>query len=202
MLAAIGILLWNPSDLFDVGAQLSFLGVLAVLWASRQIARRRRETRAIVDEPPVPRAGLTVIKTAANSGWSFLREGALISAAAALFTMPLIAARFHMVSPVSVLANLVLAPLSTFLLWTGYLHAAAGLAAPWATRIFAVPFDWLLTLFLRVVETAAHVRFSHAYVPGPPDWWLAGYYALLIGVAFVRPFCRWGARRGRSWPLG
>ena len=112
--------------------------------------------------------------------------------------MPLIAARFHMVSPVSVLANLVLAPLSTVLLWTGYLHAAAGLAAPWATRIFAVPFDWLLTLFLRVVETAAHVRFSHAYVPGPPDWWLVGYYALLIGVAFVRPFCRWGARR---WSL-
>jgi competence protein ComEC len=32
-------------------------------------------------------------------------------------------------------------------------------------------------------------------VPGPPEWWLAGYYALLLAVAFVRPFCRWGARR-------
>src|SRR5207237_2215776 len=32
-LAAIGVLLWNPSHLFDTGAQLSFLAVAALIWA-------------------------------------------------------------------------------------------------------------------------------------------------------------------------
>ncbi len=130
-LAAVAILMWNPTDLFDVGAQLSFLGVLAVMWAGRQIAERNR-TRSVA-------AVLTQTKpTAVGKGtrlaWILLRDGFLISTAAALFTMPLIAARFHMVSPVSVLVNVVLAPCSTLLLWTGYIHGAVGLAAPWASR--------------------------------------------------------------------
>jgi competence protein ComEC len=192
-IAAIGILLWNPTDLFDVGAQLSFLGVLAVLWAARRIAEsRRRETlhALLLDDAE---------KTRLASATNFLRhalwDGWLISVTAALFTMPLIAARFHMVSPISVLVNVVLAPFSTLLLWAGYLHAGIGLLVPWASPVFAVPFDWLLSAFIGLVETAAHVRLSHAYVPGPPEWWLAGYYALLLTVAFVRPMCRWGLRR-------
>ena len=192
-LAAIAILLWNPSDLFDVGAQLSFLGVLAVLWAAREIGKRQgRETvRAALLRHAKP----TAIGTARNFVWTVLRDGSLISVAAALFTMPLIAARFHMVSPISVLINIVLAPFSTLLLWAGYLYAAVGLIAPWASRLFAVPFDGLLSFFVCLVEMAAHVRLSHAYVPGPPEWWLVGYYALLLSVAFLRPLCRWGLRR-------
>jgi competence protein ComEC len=192
-LAAIVILLWNPSDLFDVGAQLSFLGVLAVLWASREIGQRQR--RETVEATLLRHAEPTTMGTARNLVWTLLRDGTLISATAALFTMPLIAARFHMVSPISVVINIVLAPFSTLLLWAGYLHAGVGLVAPWASRVFAVPFDGLLSLFIGLVERAAHVRLSHAYVPGPPEWWLAGYYALLLSVAYLRPVCQWGLRR-------
>jgi competence protein ComEC len=194
-LAAVAILLWNPTDLFDVGAQLSFLGVLAVMWAGRQIAERNR-TRSIV--AVLTQTKPTAFGKATHSGWNLLRDGFFISTAAALFTMPLIAARFHMVSPVSVLVNVVLAPFSTLLLWAGYLHGAVGLAAPWASRYFAVLFDGLLTMFVALVEAAAHVRLSHAYVPGPPEWWLVGYYVALLSVAFLRPMCAWGARR---WSL-
>ena len=192
-LGAFGILLWNPSDLFDVGAQLSFLGVLAVLWASREIAIARhsestRETLLRFSKP-------TLLGATRRAAWTFLRDGALVSAAAALFTMPLIAARFHMVSPISVLINIVVAPFSTILLWAGYIHTTAGLVAPWASPIFALFFDGSLSLVINLVEMAAHVPFSHTYVPGPPEWWLAGYYALLFGVAFLRPLYRWGLRR-------
>jgi len=195
-LAAIEILLWNPTDLFDVGAQLSFLGVLAVAWASRAIAGIQR--RLSVESTLRRHARRTLIGGARSTLWKFTWEAALVSLAAALFTTPLIAARFHMVSPISVVVNMVLAPLSTFLLWTGYLDTAVGLVAPWGSRGFAFLFDGSLTAFLGLVERAAHVRFSHAYVPGPPEWWLAGYYSLLLCMAFVRPFCRWGARR---WSL-
>ena len=189
-LAAIAILLWNPSDLFDVGAQLSFLGVLAVAWASRLIVRIRR--RRTVESTLKRHARRTALASAGSALWRLTWEGALLSVVAAAFTMPLIAARFHMVSPISVIVNLVLAPLSTLLLWSGYLDTAAGLFVPWLSRFLAVPFDILLTAFVGLAEKAAHVRFSHAYVPGPPDWWLAGYYTLLFCAAFVRRFYRWG----------
>ncbi len=34
------MLIWNPTDLYDLGAQLSFLAVAAILWSSRLLARR------------------------------------------------------------------------------------------------------------------------------------------------------------------
>jgi competence protein ComEC len=159
-IAAIVILLWNPTDLFDVGAQLSFLGVLAVAWATRAIVgiQRRRSVRSTLRRYARP----TVLASTRSVLWNFTWEAALVSLAAALFTTPLIAARFHMVSPISVVVNLVLAPLSTVLLWAGYLDTAVGLVAPGVTRISAVPFEWSLTVFLGLVERAAHVRFSHA----------------------------------------
>jgi competence protein ComEC len=195
-LAAIIILLWNPSDLFDVGAQLSFLGVLAVAWAARAIARIER--RPTVEKILRSHARPTIVASARSKLWKLTWESALVSLAAALFTMPLIAARFHMVSPIGVVVNLVLAPFSTLLLWTGYLHTAMALVFGSFSRYFAVPFDGLLTAFVGLVERAAHVRFSHAYVPGPPDWWLGGYYVVLLAAAFLDPFRRWGMRR---WSL-
>ncbi len=192
-LAAIVILLWNPSDLFDVGAQLSFLGVLAVAWAARAIARIQRQ--GTIESALRIHARPSALARVRSAVWKLTWEGALVSLAASLFTMPLIAARFHMVSPIGVVVNLLLTPFSTLLLWAGYLDTAVALGAPWLSRFAAVPFDLLLAAFVRMVEMAARVRFSHAYVPGPPNWWLAGYYVLLLGLAFVQPCCRWGTRR-------
>ncbi len=66
--------------------------------------------------------------------------------------------------------------------------------APNFSWIAAIPFEAGLGLLLYLVEWAAHVRLSHFYVPGPPDWWLAGYYACLVALVFVRPVRRWGSR--------
>ncbi|HET6325351.1 MAG TPA: MBL fold metallo-hydrolase, partial [Planctomycetaceae bacterium] len=111
-----------------------------------------------------------------------------------LFTLPLVAARFHLVSPVGVLISVVLAPVSTFVLWSGYIYLGVGLVAPDISWVAAIPFDLGLGLLLRLVEWAAHVRLSHFYVPGPPEWWLGGYYTLLCALAFVRPIRNWGSR--------
>jgi competence protein ComEC len=105
-----------------------------------------------------------------------------------------VAARFHIVSPVGVLINVIMAPLALVVLWCGYIHLALGLLVPAASWIAAAPFEWGLGGLLGLVEWAAHVRLSHFYVPGPPEWWLAGYYLLLFALAFLRPVRRWGSR--------
>lgn len=191
-LGAIGILLWNPTDLFDVGTQLSFLGVLAVICAASWIRQsRQREADSVW---PIPAEDHSTIRAGAQFLWRGAKDGWRISLAAALFTMPLVAARFHIVSPVGVLLNVVLGPLSTLVLWAGYLHVAVGLLVPWASWVLAAPFDLGLSLFIGVVEAAAGVRLSHASVTGPPEWWLIGYYVLLGAIAFVRPVRQSGCR--------
>jgi competence protein ComEC len=195
-LSAVVILLWNPTDLFNTGTQLSFLAVLGIVWAS---SRRRRETSTVPAAELLPSsAWWAPFRTVAD----YLRRRTwdewTISVAAALFTLPLVAARFHLVSPVGVLINVVLSPLSVIVLWCGYIHLGLGLLAPSASWIAAAPFDVGLGALLDLVEWAAHVRLSHFYVPGPPDWWLAGYYLLVFGLAFLRPVRNWGCR---GWSL-
>jgi competence protein ComEC len=189
-LSAIAILLWNPTDLFNTGTQLSFLAVLGIVWACGR-PRRTHDVFSPDDSSsawwgPIGRFA-TYIRHRTWGEWT-------ISVAAALFTLPLVAARFHIVSPVGVLINVVLAPLSTLVLWCGYIHLGLGLLAPDLSWIVAVPFDLSLGGLLRLVEWAAHVRLSHFYVPGPSEWWLVGYYALLFALVFVRPIRSWGSR--------
>lgn len=191
-LSAVVILLWNPTDLFNTGTQLSFLAVLGIIWACGR-GRRRRDADA-----PMPTAEPSPLWAPFRAGASYLRRRTwdewTISVAAALFTLPLVAARFHLVSPVGVLINVVLAPLSTLVLWCGYIHLGLGLLAPGVSWIAAAPFEWSLGALLYLVEWAAHVRLSHFYVPSPSDWWLAGYYAIVFALAFVEPVRRWGSR--------
>ncbi len=194
-LAALVILLWNPTDLFNTGTQLSFLAVLGIAWAC---GRWRRPTElALADGEPASRFVAT-IHAWVRSLREQLRDDWTIAIAAALFTLPLVAARFHIISPVGILINVVMAPVSLCVLWAGYIHLGVGLLAPDVSWIAAVPFEWGLGMLLYLVERAAHVRMSHFYVAGPSDWWLAGYYAVLFALAFVRPVRRWG---GRGWCL-
>jgi competence protein ComEC len=190
--SAIVILLWNPSDLFNVGTELSFLAVLGIVWACGPRSRPAQREVTAISEPSTPLWGALTWCT--NRVRQLVIADWRISAAVALFTLPLVAARFHLVSPVGLLINVVLGPVSVFVLWCGYIHLALGLLAPEISWIAATPFDLGLKLLLYLVEWAAHVRLSHFYVAGPSDWWLAGYYALLSVLVFVRPVRRWGSR--------
>jgi competence protein ComEC len=191
-ISAVVILLWNPTDLFDIGTQLSFLAVLGIVWASSRPKRRHEGDLPPADPPSRPLWGpiRAVVGYCSRRSW----DEWSISLAAALFTLPLVAARFHLISPVGVMINVVLAPLSTLVLWCGYIHLGVGLLAPAISWIVAFPFEWGLRAVLALVEWAAHVKLSHFYVPGPSDWWLAGYYLLVFALAFVRPVRRWGCR--------
>lgn len=118
----------------------------------------------------------------------------MISVTAALFAMPLVAARFHIVSPVGILINVVLCPLATVVLWLGYLHLGIGLVIPWASHVVGIPFDLGLSTLIGLVQLAARVKLSHVYVAGPPAWWLAGYYSLLFALVFMPSVRRTGCR--------
>jgi competence protein ComEC len=201
-LAAIGVLIWNPAHLFDVGAQLSFLAVAALIWAPSWFAGRWRNLFAPTadgDDSPV------------RSSWPWrvasrsLVTGVVTLAAIRLFTVPMTVARFHLFSPVGLIVNLLLVPVVVVILWSGYALLMLGLVWPALSLPFAALFDRGLQWMLSLVESSAAIEWGHTYLPGPGDRWLWGYYACLAAVACGLPgnrLRRWGWRAMLAWLVG
>lgn len=181
-LSALVILAWNPSELFAVGAQLSFLGVMGILLTTRWSSPPFDRSRLADEESQIENRFLNAFR--------FL--GAVLSRywgltlGISLLIFPLAAARFHVISFVGLLLNVVMIPFITLVLWLGYLLIFAGWSFPWIAPVFAVPFDAGLTLLLSLVKRGAGLPFGHFDVAGPPDWWLMGYYSLFAGLYLFR----------------
>lgn len=199
-IAALAVLIWNPSDLFNPGAQLSFLAVLAIhhatMWLSlvRQLDAESTENNAVIESEwtaMARRFGRAVF------------DANVIGLAVWLMTTPLIASEFHLVSLIgSVLTVFLVLPLAV-LFWIGYAYLLMGLVWPagfaWLGSLFNLALNW----FLQVVHLGASVRWGHAYVPAPPMWWTIGFYAITtLPLLFVtRP--KWATytsvRGGLLW---
>lgn len=191
-ISAIVVLLWNPTDLFDVGAQLSFLAVLGIVCSTRWIAavERRRPDPLAPESTPYSRALRTVGR--------YLRDAYVVTAAIWLFTLPITIGRFNLVSPVGFAVNVALIPYSGLVLGSGFLLLIAGLLAPGAAWPAGAAFDALLNVMMRVIAASAALPGGHFHAPGPPEWWIGGCYGLLgiAGGIVLLPRCRPWAWRG------
>jgi competence protein ComEC len=105
--AALAIVAVDPPQLFNAGFQLSFLAVFGILWLYPPL-------RSLVTVPPDPLACvLPPSRWRSLRAWlsAQARDGVCVSMAAWLVTGPLVASLFHLVTPVTNAANLVLCPL-------------------------------------------------------------------------------------------
>ena len=100
--ALLGMMAYRPSDLFDAGAQLSFLAVLTI---GRTLAAwQRHERQRAESEPPV--VSSRPWPTWLTDGGKLWKECTLISVGIWLATTPLVAWRFQLVSPVGLVLNI------------------------------------------------------------------------------------------------
>ncbi len=202
-ISAIVVLLWRPTDLFDVGAQLSFLAVMGIIWVSRWTNGRwqdlfRRRPSGLEPEP-------SVISSWTRPVVRWLGDAHLLTGAIWLLTLPLTLAVFHLASPIGFVVNVVLVPYSALVLACGFALLVVGLLAPWAAAVPGLAFDFTLRGMLNVVEWSAGTPWGHLYLPGPPGWWLFGWYSLLaIATGWVpAPVSRpWMWRLLALWTIG
>ncbi|WZO98307.1 ComEC/Rec2 family competence protein [Isosphaeraceae bacterium EP7] len=197
--AALMTLAWNPSDLFDIGCQLSFLAVAAILWlvpraiaAADSLARRPWRIPVLgrtIGGPlkPLDRlerfyepAWKRLMRLLARSAW----EGVALSTIVWLAALPLVALRFHIVSPIGIALNIPLIPLTSLALLAAGL--TLGLSALWMP--LGVPAGWACGLMLRATEAIVRwgesVPGGHWFTPGPAWWWALAAY-LMLGLAML-----------------
>jgi len=164
LLAAALTLAWNPRSAGDVGWQLSFAAVLAML----ALARPLRERMVAKRVPPA------------------LAEALALTLAATLGTAPLLALHFERVSLASLPANLLAAPVVAPIMWIGTVGALVGQVSTTLAAPIAALAVWPLGFLAQVGETAAGLPLAEVKLGLPGPVGLAMAYALLGVLALSR----------------
>lgn len=174
----------NPADLFNPGAQLSFLSVAALAHVVPHLL-------------DVPLRRIVTPDMTTGERWrqrvwgplgSWIWQANLTTAAVWFVTLPLVLWRFHLCSPMGFVLNVLMGPYVWLMLWTGYLWLTVLAIAPGLSPAFLFLFELLLQGMVQATRWTAAFDSGHGYVAGPAGWWVFGFYACLL----------WGMCRGRQ----
>jgi competence protein ComEC len=170
------ILLINPSDLFNVGFQLSVLAVLGIIYTSSRLENFFWKSTLLVEKLQA--------KEERNEIWFYFkvycRKSFCVSLGAWIAIMPIIAYCFHIVTPLTVFLNIIIFPLVWLILVGGFVVLITGLVSP----ILVTPFAWLVSysgvtlenlvlLFSRNLQAFFHTS-------TPLLIWILIYYLIVI----------------------
>jgi ComEC/Rec2-related protein len=217
--AAFIILLWDPQQLFQAGFQLSFLVVLSLALfvaileslyapllkpdphalepALHRILRGLPLLPLIFPDPLLPAALRTRWQRWLGVPLRWLFNAATTSLAAWLGSIPLIAYYFHLLTPIGLLANLVIVPLSSVALACNLASLAIRALVPAAAELFNHAAWFFMWLMVRFSDWAAQAPGGCFHVAAPSPAVFALYYALLVsalaGWLFRPKLRRWVA---------
>ena len=188
--AALIVLAINPTDLFSIGPQLSFLAVTTLILGHQWIFGVTESDplqRLITNTRPWP------VRLLTGSGRA-VKTAVLVSAVIWLIALPLVANRFHLISYASLVVNpLLLLPVSLALYFGMGTLVMGWLFTP-AARVLGYGCERNLWMVESMVESFQTQGWSHAWTAGPSNLSLVCFYLGLL-------FClntRWVRRRGRA----
>jgi competence protein ComEC len=191
--AALLVLVRNPADLFDPGAQLSFLAVAALGRCGRIRWLERWASRP--DDPLdrlIWRTRPWWSRTLRQVGQQLMR-GLVASGGVWLITAPLVVENFHVVSPLAACLNLVLIPPLIVGLQTGFATLLCAGICPPLVQPLATVCQWSLQGIEAVVRLADACPASHFWLVAPGPFAVGACYAC-VGLAWgavARSRMRW-----------
>ncbi len=181
-LAALLMLIVHPLSWFDIGFQLSFAGVLAILYAQRLL--QPPDALAVADSGPVSLASRARTKV-----W----EAVLISTFASLGTAPLVLYVFQLLPLIAPLANIVVVPFAS-------IAVPLALVASFVAEIIQ-PLGGLLLWLAGMIVTAMYTLIAlFAAIPyAAPRFPMVGVPVILLayGTLLLIPYSR--ASRAARW---
>jgi competence protein ComEC len=168
-LAALLIFLMNPLNVFDVGFQLSFISVFSIIFFYPKCMN--------VFQRLVPNNKSKIIH--------YILQSLAVSLSASWGVAGLIAYYFHIVTPIGILANLIIVPLSGAVVTLGMGLLLTGSVVP----SIAFAFAHCLKVVLNIMVAAI---FLFVQIPGAffrfkvfPVWAGIVYYGLLFSAAGI-----------------
>lgn len=150
-LAALVILGYNPLQIFDVGFQLSFVSVLGILLLSPKIIRLL---------PSQGLAFLTRLSLVRSLIISFS-----VSFAAWIATSGFIAYYFRIVSPITLLANLIIVPATSLIIILGFTLGVSAMFFPMLAPSVAATTNCALGLLVKITSYLSRLPGAYFYLP-------------------------------------
>ena len=194
-LAWIAVAAVNPGDLFDTGCQLSFLAVAVLYWGTRWLQHQPDEIERLIDASrPAWQRGLRGLARAVGISYA-------VTAVIWLAVAPLVAARYHLVSPVALLIGPPTVLFTTIALLAGFMLLLSAAVFPWLVPVFASVTRLSLAACNGLVAAADRLPLQF-YVGDIPEWWLWTFYLGLLGVLWLGPMrlrWRWMMPIGAAW---
>ncbi len=188
--AAWLILLAEPRQLFQAGFQLSFGVVLSLALLLPPLVRWR--DRWLRHDPLLPAELLPRWRRWLDPPVRALMLSLAVSLAAWLGSLPLIAHYFHLVTPVNLLANVLVVPLGSLALMAALGALACGDWLPAVGGLFSHSAWFWMSAMSQVSLFMAGLPGAYAHVPAPGPWVLPLWYAALAAAA-----AGWAWRPGR-----
>ena len=172
-LAGIIILAINPMQLFNAGFALSFTCVFSICYLTPKL-----ESFFI----PLLRRSPQPHPIEKNIITRYLLKLILGSLAVYIGVAPLTGYYFNIVSPITMLANLLIVPLLGVVLFFGILFLiAANFFGPLAAA-FSYPVHFILLVFTRIIFHLSGIPFGHFYIGDLPFYAIAIYYIFILLV--------------------
>ena len=174
------IILWvNPTQIFDASFQLSFGAVLSLMLLCKRWSEGLKRR-------------LQWLAPAWLRGYIALSLGA--TAAIWVGLWPILAWYFYLLSPISILANLIVAPLMSALVVIGTVMLAIGTIGEAALAWFSGLLTFLLDLTIFCTRALHAVPMGYGYWGRPSLFLIVGYYSLLA-ASMLRCHLGWTVNR-------
>lgn len=154
-LAAFILIIFNPFLLFTIGFQLSFLGTIGMLLF-------RKPLEGYLGFLP-----------------KWISDPLALSIGATLATAPLVAYVFGQFTPIAIVANIPIVPISGLVTCLGLISILLGAVLPILVEMIAVLNSYLINLLLYLAENFANIPLAYFNLNVFSLWHLIACYALI-----------------------
>src|SRR6266849_6575781 len=163
--AAFFLLCWNTNELFSTGFQLSFAVVGAIILFANPLFGFLQRWGA--PDPFLPRSLVRGPRRLIHVAFEWPCRGTSVSLAAWIGSLPFILWYFHIVTPISLFANLLVVPIAFFILAIALLSLLSMPLLTWLAVIFNNANWFWAQLVLGIVQLFAQIPGGHFYIEQP-----------------------------------
>ncbi|MDB4349578.1 ComEC family competence protein [Omnitrophica bacterium] len=166
-IAALLILSYNPHQLFSVSFQLSFVSIISLVGLSPRI-----KSFFFTKDRPKPRIRLLIeLFSASLAAWIGL--------------LPLIGYYFNIISPIAILANMIVVPYLSIVVGTGLLAVMVGSVFPVLAYTFFAANELSIIALIKFVSILVRIPGSYFYIPCISMPFLMFYYLSVAVIALL-----------------
>ncbi len=174
------ILVWDPGQLFQASFQLSFAAVAGLALLGPPLDRGLKKYLRIPRDPFLPEVLEARWHRWVNLPLRILAQALAVGLASLVASLPFTVHWFHLLNPVSLLANLVVVPLSSLALAANFASVLTGSVAPWLAGVFNASAWVLMHGMIAASDAAARLPYGHVWTESPPWLWWLLYFALVL----------------------